>query len=195
MKLSLDKLPIIILALLMSCAPPQATSSFDQRAQAAQVKTTKRILVICADGYDNSIDTVGMNKILKDMYNGISPSLQSDLTSHNKNTTCVLDQNPKYSPGQKLAIHGTKNNADAAIIITVESTPIPNTSNDFIIDFVLKYCDLVPIIRNNDVIGVTPTNMLSKKYNLYTGSQKGPDLSFNVISKDFMQFLASHSRI
>lgn len=122
----------------------------------------------------------------KELFDGLSIELEKILKAHKKNTLSIIDQTGKYSNGENLAIYGHKYGADAAIRIYFESTLLPENPKAQRIDLVLNFCTLMQIAN-----GVQVIETMDKKYNLWTGKEPGPQLTFSENARDFMDYLTT----
>ena len=146
-------------------------------------KTTYTKVIIFSNAvYPNAT----INQMQKEFFNGLSVELEKILKSLNKETISIIDQSGKYSEPEGIALYGSKNKADSSIVIYMESTPIPTNPKAQRIDLVLKF-----ITFNIQFNTMTATNTLDKKFNLWTGKEWGPQLSFSDIAQDFIAVMGA----
>lgn len=168
-----------------------ASPSRDGAQNVAVRRSTNRVLVLSAAYVDPNIDTVGMNKLTEDVTQAFSTELQSRLSAVNKTSINVNDRTTKYSAGEKLALHAFKNDAEAAVVLSIDT---PKTNGQYSTNLKVQYFDLRYMLKDGSPSSVIPTNGFERSYYL-RGPQGDTTLSFGQIADSFVADLSAKTKL
>ncbi len=153
----------------------------------AVARASNRILILSATYVDSGADSAGFNKLTEDITQAFSAQLQPKLLTANKTPININDKESKYSAGQKLALHAAKNEADAAVLLSIDSQ---KSNGQFSIFLKVRYVDLRYMMKDGAPTSVMPTNAFERSYYL-RGPQGDTNQSFEQLADAFMADLAA----
>lgn len=144
-------------------------------------RKTGRTLILTTGYYDPNIDTVGFNKLTENVTQAFSSRLSPILIAANKAAINVNDKSTKYSAGESLALHATKNDADSAVILSIDT---PSKNGQLSIHLQVQYVNLLYLIKDGVPYSVIPANELKRSYYLRGPNGDSP-LSISDLANQF----------
>ena len=167
---------IITLTLLIGCSP----SSLQQTGRKVD------ILILSPQGVAPSIDTTGFNDLARNVTQAFSKKIVTNLKNKNLSYINIIDQNPKYNAGEKLAIYSVKHQSKSAIILTLETEAIDSDNR---LPLRCQYIEQEFTLKNNLISGVRPTSSVSKSYLLRSSLSGDNPATITSLANDFAFFL------
>ena len=125
------------------------SSGINDQIEKSKIKVTSRILILSPQCVDPNKDTVGFNSLVERVTQAFSSKIQTNISLSGRTPINILDQNFRYTNGEKLALHSIKSNADAAIVLTIES---PQVNGEYSTNLRVQYFDLVLQEHNENKI-------------------------------------------
>jgi hypothetical protein len=154
-------------------------------------RSTNRVLILSAAYVDPNMDTVGLNKLTENVTQAFSNELQSRFSAINKTTINVNDKTMRYSAGEKLAIHASKSDAEAAVVLSIDT---PKINGQYSTNLKVQYFELRYMLKDGSPSSVIPTNGFERSYYL-RGPQGDTTLSFGQIADNFIADLPSNAKL
>lgn len=150
------------------------------------------VLILSPQGVDSGSDTAGFNALVRGVTQSFAGTLSERLAARNTSSFNVLDQDPKYDGGQKLALYSVRHQAKAAVVLTVETESV---SSDHRLLLQAQYVNQNFLLDGGKITGVKPASVLQRRYVLrssITGDHPG---TMTDLVDDYMKFLKSEGRI
>lgn len=169
---------VLALTLLIGCAsnPPHGSIS----------ENKSDVLILAPQGVEASKDTVGFNNLVRNVTQAFSKHLQESLQMQNLKVVNILDQNPKYDVGQKLAIYSVKNLAKSVFIITIETEAIGEDSR---ILLQAQHINQDLISKDGRLIGTQPISIVKKSYLLRSSKYGDNPRTMSELADDFLHLI------
>lgn len=173
---------LVTLLILLGCA----TESLRQEGPKADV------LILSPQGVNPAVDTVGFNGLVRKVTQAFAGKLSSALQERNASFINVIDQNPKYDVGEKLALYSVKYSSRSAIVLTIETETL---GSDRQILLMAQYIDQDFVVEGGKIHGVKPTSTLKKSYLLRSSITGDNPSTMTDLANDYMGFLKEQGRI
>lgn len=169
---------VATLILVAGCAsnPPHESAS----------ENKSDVLILAPQGVDSSKDSVGFNNLVRNVTQAFSKQLQDSLQMQNLKVVNVLDQNPKYDVGQKLAIYSVKNLTKSVFIITIETETIDGDSRLLL---QAQHINQDLLSKDGRVVGAHPVSVVKKSYLLRSSKRGDNPGTMSDLVDDFLHFI------
>lgn len=150
------------------------------------------LIILAPQGVDPAKDNVGYNDLVKNLTQGFSKELIVQLKEENINSLNVLDQDPKYDVGEKLAQYCIKHSLQTAIVLTLEFEQLGNDSR-----LLLKaqYITEEFILKKGKPSGVRPKTVLDKSYLINSSVSGTSEKTMTELVTDYIAFLQQNGKI
>ncbi|MFB9240584.1 hypothetical protein IV454_25465 [Massilia antarctica] len=151
-----------------------------------------RILILSAAYLDANADTVGFNKLNENVTQAFSQRLQPKLVAEGKLPLNVNDPATKFTRGEKLALHASGLDAEAAVILSLAE----ETDKDGLFSIFLRvqFFDLKYMLKNGKREGVVPISGFERTYFL-TGPKGDSKLGVEDLASSFFLDLKHSGRL
>jgi hypothetical protein len=169
--------------------------SFGAQAQtnpATGDQPDRRIVILAPQGIDPERDTIALNKMIEAMTQSFAKILGDTLRDGGYEVINVLDQNPKYTTQQKVAIYGVKNKTHRMIVLTLEAA---KSESDTTLSLQAQYLDLDFVYDGEKPKGVTPSSNFTKSYLVHSNVTGGDDTKTGELVQDFLNYLTINARV
>lgn len=155
-------------------------------------ESKSNVLILAPQGVDSSKDTAGFNNLVRNVTQAFSKKLQESLQTKNLNVVNILDQDPKYDVGQKLAIYSVKNLAKTAFVITLENGTSDGDSSLFL---QVQRINQELISKDGRLVGARPISVIKKSY-LLRSSKRGDNAgTMSDLVSDFLHFIDTEKQL
>ncbi len=180
------KFVTMLLSALVFMASCATTETSQQSAKKVD------LLILSPQGVAPAADTVGFNKLVSNVTQAFSKELVPVLESKSISNINVLDQNPKYDSGQKLATYSVKHGAPSVIILMIETE---TRGKDERMLLHVQYVQQEFLEEKGSIKGVKAKSVLDKSYFL-RGSVSGDSTeTVTDLVEDYVKFLKTNNRI
>jgi hypothetical protein len=150
------------------------------------------ILILSPQGVDPSKDTVGFNALSRRVTQSFAEGISSALQTKNISYANVIDQNPKFDKGQKLAFYSIQSLSRAAIVLSIDTVTV-GSDNRLILR--AEFINQEFTMRGDKIDGVKPSSALEKTYLLKSSITGDSPLTIEDLVADYLKFLQSKNRI
>ena len=177
-------LTLFLLTILASCS--------SQPTESGVVLNENLVLILAPQGVDPEKDTIGFNNLTLKVTQAFSSGLVPRLKQFGKTTINVVDQNTKYSFGQKMAIYSVKERAKTTVVLSLEAA---NVGGDERLNLRAQWVDQRPNIENGSMRGVTANSVIERVYVL-RGSKSGDNpKSMDELAADFVSAVKAQGKL
>lgn len=173
---------LITLSVLLGCV-----------TDASQVEGPQAdILILSHQGVDPAIDSVGFNILVKNVTQSFAEALSIAFQERSASFISVLDQNPTYEIGKKLAIYSAKHSSKVAIVLTLETEKIGSGVQ---MRLRAQYIEQEFIVTGGKVRGVKPSSSLDKTYLLRSSFTGDNPETMSGLARNYVDFLKEQGRM
>lgn len=149
------------------------------------------LLIISPQGVSPAADTAGFNNLTRNVTQAFAGKLSAGL-QEKKSLVNIIDQDPKYNVGQKLAIYSVRHSSKSAIVLSVETETV-GSDNRLLLK--AQYIEQEFIVENGKLKGVRPTSTLEKSYVLRSSITGDNQSTMTTLAEDYVKFLKNQGRM
>jgi hypothetical protein len=169
-------------------------SAHAQTSAAPAEPVDPRLVILTGEGQmaGSDSDRAAVNALVEKLTQAFSKSLSAPLQSRGYEITNILDQDPKYSPQQKVAIFGVKYKTHRMVVLSLE---VEDIGSDIRLNLLAQYVDLDFIMDGDTMKGVTPSSRLARSYLIHSNVTGTSTKNIGELVEDFLDYLVDNHRL
>ncbi len=152
----------------------------------------QKVLILFPQGLEYAKDTMGFNNLSREVTQAFSRGLSPLLQQSGMNTVNIIDQNPRYTPDEKLGIYAVTERVKHAVILTLESQTL---GDDYRLNLRAQWVDFRPLLEDGELRGVQVASKTEQVYVLRSSKNGDSPKTMSQLASDFAAVLKAEGRL